>query len=89
MELQILKRKIPFLGKSIFYSPRGPVVNFHDREQLSILISRIQDLAKKHKAIVLKIDPEIEEDDEITGSNLEDLGFLFNKKQINPGQHFL
>jgi len=86
--VQILKRKIPFLGKSIFYAPRGPVLDFHNKELLAVLIDKTKELAQKHKAIVLKIDPEIEEDDKITKENLENFGFKFRKKQIQPRATF-
>ncbi len=86
--IQILKRKIPLLGKAIFYAPRGPVVDFHNKEILSILKEKVGTLASEHKAIVLKIDPAIEEDDELAIESLQHLGFRFQPKQIQPRATF-
>jgi len=86
--IMILKRNIPFLNKSIFYAPRGPVVDFHNKDLLSILINKVRFLAQNHQAIVLKIDPEIEEDDELAKENLYSLDFKFINKQIQPRATF-
>lgn len=54
----ILIRKLPFIGKTIFYSPRGPL--FSNIESLHFLLSGVKKLAKKHKAILWKMDPALE-----------------------------
>ncbi|OGC04191.1 hypothetical protein A2276_06255 [candidate division WOR-1 bacterium RIFOXYA12_FULL_43_27] len=77
----ILKRKIPYLNKSIFYCPNGPAVDFSDREIVGRLIKDIRIEAKKHRAIVLKIDPAIPEE---KASLLSQQGFIANKKQVQP-----
>jgi len=87
--ISILKRKIPLIGKSLFYAPRGPILDFHNKEILSILIEKIKKVAKKHNGIILKIDPEIEEDDEKSRKVLEQLNFKFIQKQIQPRATFL
>lgn len=82
--ISILKRKIPFIGKSLFYAPRGPVLDFHNEVIFSLLVSKIKEVAKIHKAIVLKIDPEILEYDSIVTDILQKYNFRFAKKQIQP-----
>ncbi len=53
----ILKRPLPKLKASIFYSPRGPV--FSDYQSLTKLIEAGKELAKSHTAIFWKMDPGI------------------------------
>ncbi|MBC8526422.1 MAG: peptidoglycan bridge formation glycyltransferase FemA/FemB family protein [Candidatus Cloacimonetes bacterium] len=86
--ISILKRKIPFTGKSLFYAPRGPVLNFHNEEVFSLLMLKIKEIAKLHNAIALKIDPEILETDTAAKEILEKYDFHFANKQIQPRATF-
>ncbi len=73
--ISLLKRRIPGSGgKSIFYAPRGPVAEFSDREALSFLFDCLRDLAPVHRAILLKVDPDITPEEE--GSLLPKLGLI-------------
>lgn len=76
--ISILKRLLPIPGlkKCIFYAPRGPVADFSDKDTLKFLFSSIKALAKKHGAIMLKIDPDIKAPDEDAVSTLNSLGFV-------------
>lgn len=80
----ILERKLPFLGSPIFYCPRGPVVDMDDQEKLKAVFRAIQELAKKRKAILLKIDPDIPKNQEELATFLAVTGF----KQVDKGQNF-
>ncbi len=53
----ILKRKLPMVNKAIFYAPRGPVLDITDESLFDFLLKEVKKLAKKHNAIVLKLDP--------------------------------
>ncbi|GFN22998.1 lipid II:glycine glycyltransferase FemX [Thermanaeromonas sp. C210] len=55
----LLKRPLPYIGRSIFYAPRGPVVDFHNPALFDFLLGAIRELALKEGAILLKIDPDI------------------------------
>jgi lipid II:glycine glycyltransferase (peptidoglycan interpeptide bridge formation enzyme) len=57
--LSILRRRIPGLRKNIFYAPRGPVGDIDNWELMDFLFSEVRILARKHKAIFLKIDPDV------------------------------
>jgi peptidoglycan pentaglycine glycine transferase (the first glycine) len=59
--LLILKRPLPIPGikKSIFYAPRGPVIDLEDEELCQVLIESTRRIAKEHGAIFLKIDPAV------------------------------
>jgi peptidoglycan pentaglycine glycine transferase (the first glycine) len=75
--ISILKRRLPIPGfnKCIFYAPRGPVADYTDKNTLRFLFSKVKSIAKKHGAILLKIDPDINSPDEEVVKNLRSLGF--------------
>lgn len=62
--LLILKRKVPLPGlhKSIFYSPRGPVVDIDHEDLCRQLFNGVKKVAREHGAIFLKIDPDVPAD---------------------------
>jgi lipid II:glycine glycyltransferase (peptidoglycan interpeptide bridge formation enzyme) len=80
----ILERKLPLIGVPIFYCPRGPVVDMADSEKLKAVFQAIGELAKKQKAILLKIDPDIPKVNENLKSFLRSTGF----KQVDIGKNF-
>ncbi len=56
-------KKLPLVGTSFIYSPRGFVCDIHDEHVLDNLKLGLDMLAKKHKAHTVKIDPDIPMDD--------------------------
>lgn len=54
----LLQKKLP-LGYSYFYSPRGYVLDYNDKETLSNFTSKLKEFVKKKKGIYIKIDPDI------------------------------
>lgn len=54
----LLEKKLP-MGYSRFYSPRGFVIDFYDKELLTEFVKNIKSFVKKHKGIFIKIDPDI------------------------------
>jgi lipid II:glycine glycyltransferase (peptidoglycan interpeptide bridge formation enzyme) len=55
---QILFRRLP-LGLSLAYIPKGPIVDWADLEQCRALFSIIHAEAKKRRAILLKVEPNV------------------------------
>lgn len=53
---QILKRNL-FLGKKLFYIPRGFVIDYKDKNLLKEFVNNLKNYAKKDGAIDIKIDP--------------------------------
>ncbi len=79
----ILKRKIPFLRKSVFYLPRGPVMqDWHNVNLFSIFMAHLQKMAQSHRAIFIKIDPCLREGQTVPVETLRDAGFI-----TAPGKH--
>ena len=54
----ILIQPLP-LGFSMFYIPRGPVINYEDKELLKFVILTLKKIAKKSNAIMVKFDPSL------------------------------
>ncbi|MCK6629377.1 MAG: peptidoglycan bridge formation glycyltransferase FemA/FemB family protein [Anaerolineae bacterium] len=55
---QILFRRLP-LGLTLAYVPKGPLVDWTDSEQCRALFSLIHAEAKKRRAILLKVEPDV------------------------------
>ena len=55
----VLIQKIPFIGTTFLYAPRGPVCDLHDREVLSDLVEGVKMLAKQRRAHAFKMDPDV------------------------------
>jgi lipid II:glycine glycyltransferase (peptidoglycan interpeptide bridge formation enzyme) len=71
----ILKRRIPRSGKSIFYVPRGPVLDWSRRDVAEKLVTRLKETARKHRAIFIKIDPAVPASDPNIAATIQALGF--------------
>ena len=55
----VLKRKVPRLPFSILYVPKGPLLDFDDARLRQAVVARLEQLARKEKAIFIKIDPDL------------------------------
>ena len=71
----VLIQKLPVLGASLLYAPRGPVCDLNDRLLLEELKSGLDQLAKRHKAYQLKWDPEVLSSDTSTARTMKEMGF--------------
>ena len=82
--VSILKRQIPYIRHSLFYAPRGPIIDFSNRELLEYLLEAVEKKAEAHRAISLKMDPNINEDRREIIDGLLKLGFVRALKQVQP-----
>lgn len=57
--MSVLIQKVPLVGTSLLYSPRGPVCDLHDRAVLEDLKAGVDVLAKKYNAHTFKMDPDV------------------------------
>ena len=80
--LTVWVRKIPIFG-NIMYAPRGPICDIHNLEVLKQLTEGAKILAKKYKAIVLRIEPDIKSDDEKYRNLMLELGYLIKDDAKN------
>jgi len=79
-----LKRNIPFLNHSLYYAPRGPIIDYYDKELLHNLLDVVEKQADRNHALALKIDPEVGEEENAALTNLRALGFEKALKQVQP-----
>ena len=68
-------------GHSLAYAPRGPVCDPYDTELVSRLIKEAEPALKKHKAFVLRLDPETDYD-EALDEKYRALGALVRNRQF-------
>ena len=73
--MSILIRKLPYINSSIMYSPRGPVCDIHDKETFQDLVNGAKELAKKYNAFILRVDPDIPDNDEEFKKIAQEVGF--------------
>jgi len=78
--VSLLKRRIPVLGKYIFYAPRGPVLDITDRELFNFLLAEVRRLAKAQGVIFLKVDPDVPSSDAAWQGALKGAGFISSEK---------
>lgn len=79
--MSILIRKIPFFGH-IMYVPRGPIGNLHEEKVLREITDKVKQIAKKYKAFVLIIEPNIKKENEAFQNLALSLGYKINSKAI-------
>ncbi|MGT2753359.1 aminoacyltransferase [Streptococcus ovis] len=54
----ILIQPLP-LGWSMIYIPRGPIMDYTDKELVSFVLTSLKTIAKTHRAVFIKFDPSI------------------------------
>jgi len=79
--VSILMKKIPMTPLSIFYCPRGPVVNYQDSKTLQSLMEGINKIASVNKAIFLQIVPHALSQDNEVSEALDKQNFKKIEKQ--------
>ena len=56
----LLAKTLPIIKKKMFYSPRGFLIDYKDKEVLKTFTEEIKQFVKKEKGIFIKIDPYVE-----------------------------
>lgn len=74
----LLFKKIPRLSYTFCYGLRAFVVDWEDEESVKAITAAAIKAAKENKAIMLRIDPDIDEEDTFVMKTLKGLGFRHN-----------
>ncbi len=87
--LALMTRTVPVFKRALMYGCRGPVCDLDDRETLAELLEGAKELAKKHRAYVIKIDPDVPSSETGFAEMLRSFGFRSkeggkNFEAINP-----
>lgn len=77
--MSILLRKIPILNRYIMYAPRGFVCDYHNKEILKKLTTEAKKIAKKYKAFIFRLDPDIPKTDKIFENIIKEIGYKQKK----------
>ena len=85
---QVLYRSLPGGLGTIAYVPKGPLVDYNEISSFQALLDAIQPLARKHRAVALKIEPDVE-DDPALARKLQSLGFRPSPQAVQPRRTIL
>lgn len=55
----VLKRQLPWLPFSVLYVPKGPVLDYRNADLRERVLGQLEQLARRERAIFIKIDPEV------------------------------
>ena len=87
----LLSKKIPIVHKYMFYSPRGFLIDYNDKELLKEFTKLLKEYIKKEKGIFVKIDPYVEYQERDNDGNIVENGYN-NKQAVENlkecGYHF-
>lgn len=81
--MSILIRKVPVLPYTLMYCPRGPVCDIYDEDTIKELTESVRELAKREKAYVLKIDPDVLSSNKKFESIMKDCGYTVGRDVKN------
>ncbi|MBE7029831.1 MAG: peptidoglycan bridge formation glycyltransferase FemA/FemB family protein [Ruminococcaceae bacterium] len=81
--LSVLIRKVPMFPCTMMYAPRGPVCDVDDKETFAELIEGAKQIAKKHNCYVLKLDPDVESENEAFTQMVRSMGFRLKNASKN------
>lgn len=71
----VLIKKTPILGYSIMYAGRGFVCDIDDKDTIKKMTDEVYKLAKKHKAFIFRMDPDVPVDDKDFLNMMISLGY--------------
>ena len=77
--MSVLLRKVPVFKRYIMYAPRGFVCDEHDKDTLKKLTEKAKEIAKKYKAFIFRLDPDISNEDEEFKKIAEEVGYKLKK----------
>ncbi len=78
----VLLRRLPRLPWGVMYVPKGPALDYDDRELLDTALGRLEELAREQRAIFIKIDPDVLADRSHVREALVYRGWRASQEQI-------
>ena len=71
----LLSKKIPIIKKYMFYSPRGFLIDYNNKDLLKEFTKLLKEYIKKEKGIFVKIDPYVEYQERDNDGNIKEDGY--------------
>lgn len=71
----LLSKTLPIIKKKMFYSPRGFLIDYNNKELLKKFTEEIKKYAKKENAIFIKIDPFVEYQEHDNNGDIVENGY--------------
>ena len=78
----LLAKTLPIIKKKIFYSPRGFLIDYHNKKLLKEFTKEIKEFVKKENGIFIKIDPYVEYQERDNNGDIVENGYE-NKEVID------
>lgn len=85
---QVLFRPLPLGLGSIAYTPRGPAADLGDDADMAALLAAIRPLARRQRALCLKIEPNLEDSPDLA-ARLRTFGFRPSPQSVQPRRTLL
>jgi lipid II:glycine glycyltransferase (peptidoglycan interpeptide bridge formation enzyme) len=83
--MTVLRRRLPATPWSFFYIPRGPAVDYADREAVVFLRDALVHLGRRHHACFVRLDPPLPGGHRAEKSTLARYGFAFTADEALAG----
>ncbi len=78
----VLCRQLPRLPLRVMYVPKGPLLDYSDGQLLSHVLASLEDLARAQRAIFVKIDPDVDLEENTVVEILRDRGWRPSSEQV-------
>jgi peptidoglycan pentaglycine glycine transferase (the first glycine) len=90
--VQVLFRPIPAVGRvlpgSFAYAPKGPIVEFFDRQAVAALMTGLDESCRRQRAILLRVEPDLATSPSLDAV-IREAGFRRSPRTIQPGSTIL
>ncbi len=78
----VLRRQLSRLPLSLFYVPKGPVLDHDDTQAWEAMLAHLETLARQERAILVKIDPDVRVESQAVLDRLTRRGWRASPEQI-------
>jgi peptidoglycan pentaglycine glycine transferase (the first glycine) len=78
----VLRRQLSRLPLGVLYVPKGPIIDHTDAQAWDAILSHLERLARKQRAIFVKIDPDVSIDDTAISNRLSKRSWRPSAEQI-------
>jgi peptidoglycan pentaglycine glycine transferase (the first glycine) len=85
----VLLRRLPGFPWGVMYVPKGPALDYDDKELVDSVLGALERLARQRRAMFIKIDPDVPTDRSEVRKALLDRGWRASQEQVQFRNTFL